>query len=86
MHLTHRVAWQFIDNENLARQFETCEHRFQRLDQQVGVDFDPDKAWDERRQVFLMSGRIVRTRAVTAATSGQKGVWTTTLACAVLLP
>lgn len=52
----------------------------------LGVEFDPDKAWDERRQVFRMSGRIVRTRAVTAAASGQKGVWTTTLACAVLLP
>ena len=28
----------------------------------LGLDFDPDKAWDERKQEYKMSGRFVRTK------------------------
>ena len=52
----------------------------------LGVEFDVDQAWDEKREVFRISGQIVRTRAVTQSAAGQKDLWTTTLACAVLLP
>ena len=52
----------------------------------LGVEFDVDQAWDEKREVFRISGQIVRTRAVTQSAAGQKDVWTTTVACAVLLP
>src|SRR5207245_836964 len=32
----------------------------------LGVPFDPDKAWDERREEWLLSGEIVRTMNVTS--------------------
>jgi arginine decarboxylase len=53
----------------------------------LGIDFDPDKAWNEREQVFKMSGKIVRTFNVTKSATGQKdGLWTTVVAAAILLP
>lgn len=53
----------------------------------LGIDFDPDKNWNEREQVFKMSGKIVNTTNITQSAEGNKnGMWTTVLACAVLLP
>ena len=52
----------------------------------LGLDFDVDKAWDERKQEFRMSGRIVRTQSVVQTARGDKdGLWTTTIAAAVFL-
>jgi arginine decarboxylase len=52
----------------------------------LGVEFDPDKAWDERKQEYKMSGRIVRTQSVAQTAKGIKnGLWTTVLAAAVFL-
>jgi arginine decarboxylase len=53
----------------------------------LGVDFDPNTAWDEREKLYKMSGKIVRTFNVTQSAEGHKdGVWTTVVACAILLP
>lgn len=53
----------------------------------LGVEFDPDKAYDERKEVYMMSGRIVNTRSITQSAQGPKeGLWTTVIAAAVLLP
>jgi len=53
----------------------------------LGIDFDPEKAWNEREQVYKMSGKIVRTFNVTQSAQGDKrGLWTTVIACAILLP
>jgi len=53
----------------------------------LGIDFDPDKAWNEREQVFKMSGKIVRTFNVTKSARGDKsGLWTTVVSAAILLP
>ncbi len=53
----------------------------------LGIDFDPDKNWNEKEQVFKMSGKIVNTTNVTQSAEGNKnGLWTTVIACAVLLP
>jgi arginine decarboxylase len=53
----------------------------------LGLEFDPDKAWDERKQEYKMSGRFVRTQSVTQTAQGDKnGLWTTVLAAAVFLP
>jgi arginine decarboxylase len=53
----------------------------------LGIDFDPDKAWNEREQVFKMSGKIVNTFNVTQSARGNKnGLWTTVLSAAILLP
>jgi arginine decarboxylase len=51
-----------------------------------GLDFDPDKAWDERKQEYKMSGRFVRTQSITQTAKGDKnGLWTTVIAVAVFL-
>lgn len=53
----------------------------------LGVDFDPDKSYDEKREVWRISGQIVDSRAITQTARGDKnGLWTTVLAAAVLLP
>lgn len=52
----------------------------------LGLDFDVDKAWDERKQEYKMSGRIVRTQSVVQTSTGDKnGLWTTVIAAAVFL-
>lgn len=52
----------------------------------LGVDFNPDQAWDEREQVYKASGKIFKSFNVTQSAEGRLGLWTTVLACAVLLP
>jgi arginine decarboxylase len=53
----------------------------------LGVEFDPDTAWDEREKIYKMSGKIVRTFNVTQSAEGDKeGKWTSVVAMAVLLP
>lgn len=53
----------------------------------LGIDFDPDIDYDERREVFRMSGQIVRTRHVAQSARGDKnGKWVTVLAAAVFVP
>lgn len=53
----------------------------------LGVEFDPDTAWDEREKIFKMSGKIVKTYNITQSAEGdKKGLWTTVIASAILLP
>ncbi len=53
----------------------------------LGVGFEAEKAWNEREQVYKMSGKIVRSFNITQSAQGDKnGLWTTTLAVGVLLP
>lgn len=53
----------------------------------LGIEFDPEKAWNEREKYFKMSGKIVRTRNITqSALSDKNGKWTSVLAAAVLIP
>lgn len=51
----------------------------------LGLDVDPNKAWSEKEQVYKASGLIIKTSNVTQSAKGQKGLWTTTVAIAVLL-
>lgn len=52
-----------------------------------GIDLDPDKAYNERRDIYRAKGLVVRTRAIVQTVEGDKnGLWTTTVAAAVLLP
>jgi arginine decarboxylase len=47
----------------------------------LGVPFEPDTAWDQRREQWLLSGEIVRTLNVTScAECGEDGRWTTVVA------
>lgn len=53
----------------------------------LGVDFDPDISWDARKEIWKISGKIVRTRNITQSAIGDKnGLWTTVVAASVLLP
>ena len=50
----------------------------------LGIEFDANQAWDEREQLYKMSGKIVRTANVTQSAIGNKdGLWTTVFASAV---
>ncbi len=52
----------------------------------LGVEFDPDKSWDEKKEVYRMSNKIVRTMNVTQSAVGDKrGLWTTVIASAVMI-
>ena len=53
----------------------------------LGIEFDPEVAYDERKEIYHMSGKIVQTRATVQTAEGdRKGLWTTVIAAAVLLP
>lgn len=52
----------------------------------LGIEFDPDLDYDARREVYRMSGQIVKTRAVVQTAEGDKnGKWTTVMAAAIFL-
>jgi arginine decarboxylase len=49
--------------------------------------FDPDKSYEEEKDIWRLSGQIVKTKnVVQSAVSDKKGLWTTVLAAVVLLP
>jgi len=53
----------------------------------LGIDFDPDSAWNEREQVYKASDQIYKTFNITQSAEGDKnGLWTTVIATAVMLP
>ena len=50
----------------------------------MGIELDLDKAWDERKQLYKMSGKFVKSSSVTQAARGNKdALWTTVVAAAV---
>ena len=52
----------------------------------LNVEFDPDRSWDEKKEIYRISNKIVRTSNVTQSAVGDKrGLWTTTIAAAVLI-
>jgi arginine decarboxylase len=52
----------------------------------LDVDFDPDQSWDEKKEIYRISNKIVRTTNVTQSAIGDKrGLWTTTIAAAILI-
>jgi arginine decarboxylase len=51
----------------------------------LGVPFDENTSWDERQELWKLSDKIVRTTNITQSAIGQRGLWTTVLAAAVLL-
>jgi len=52
----------------------------------LGIDLDPNTAWDERKKLYKMSKQFVRTTNITQSARGDKtGLWTTVIAVAVML-
>lgn len=53
----------------------------------LGLDFNPDQDWNEREQLYKMSGKIVRSFNITQSAEGDKnGLWTTVISSAIFLP
>lgn len=52
----------------------------------LGIELDPDVAWDERKQVYKVGPRMFISRSISQSAKGNKqGHWTTVVACAVML-
>lgn len=50
----------------------------------LGLEFDENRDWDERKQAFIMSGKVVNTQNITQTAIVGKG-YTTVVAAAVFL-
>ena len=58
----------------------------QMLASSLGIPFDIDKSWDEKRQQWTISGQIYKTKNITQSAKGNKdGKWTTVFTAAVLI-
>jgi arginine decarboxylase len=52
----------------------------------LGVDFDPNVSYDERKDVWKLSDKIVQTRNITQSAIGDRdGLWTTVVTAAVFV-
>jgi arginine decarboxylase len=52
----------------------------------LGLQFDPNAAWDEREQIYKSSGKIFKTTNITQSAEGDKnGLWTTVVAAAIFI-
>jgi arginine decarboxylase len=51
----------------------------------LGIEFDEDESWDEKKEVFRISNKIVRTRNVTQSAVIKGNDFTTVVAAAVFL-
>ena len=52
----------------------------------LGLKFDPEKSWDQNKEVWRFSDEIVRTRNITqTAVGNRRGLWTTVVAAAVVV-
>ncbi|MDO8494789.1 MAG: arginine decarboxylase, pyruvoyl-dependent [Deltaproteobacteria bacterium] len=53
----------------------------------LGIPFDADKSWNDRKNLWTISGEIVKTHNITQSAIGDKtGLWTTVLAGAIFVP
>lgn len=52
----------------------------------LGIEFEVEQSWDEKEELFKMSGKIVRTSNITqSAIVDKNGLWTTVVSAAVLI-
>ena len=52
----------------------------------LGIEFNEDASWDEKEQVFRVSGKIVRTSNITQSAVGHsQGLYTTVITAAIYL-
>ncbi len=53
----------------------------------LGVEFDENASWDEQKEIYRISDKIVKTANITQTAIGDKnGLWTTVIAAAVFIP
>ncbi len=52
----------------------------------LDVEFDPDRSWDEKKEIYRISNKIVRTLNNTQSAVGDKrGLWTTVISSAIMI-
>src|SRR3954462_11646320 len=52
----------------------------------LDVEFDPETSWDEKKQIYRLSNKIVRTANITQTAVGDKrGKWVTVIAASILI-
>lgn len=52
----------------------------------LGIEFNPETAWDERERVYKASGKILKTTNFCKSAEGNKdGLWTTVICAAVFI-
>jgi len=52
----------------------------------LGIELDPDKDWNERKMVYQVGKRQFVSRSTAQTARGHKdGLWTTVIACAVMI-
>ena len=50
----------------------------------LNVEFDTERSWDEKKEIYRISNKIVRTMNVTQSAIGDKrGLWSTVIAAAI---
>lgn len=52
----------------------------------LGIEFDDELVWDEKKEIWKISGKIVRTMNITQSAIVDSKGYTTVIAAAVLLP
>jgi len=51
----------------------------------LGVEFNPKTEWDEKEDLFKISGKIVKTTNCTQTSIGKDDIWTTVISAAVFV-
>lgn len=52
----------------------------------LGIELDPNVAWDERKQVYKVGKKLFVSRSIAQSARGHKsGLWTTVISCVVML-
>jgi arginine decarboxylase len=52
----------------------------------LGIEFDLETAWDERKEVYRASGKIIKTTNICQSAKGEeKGLWTSVISAAVFI-
>lgn len=51
----------------------------------LGLGFDPDKSWNERKEEWAIAGKIYTPRSIVQTAKGQPKMWTSVLAAAVFV-
>ena len=52
----------------------------------LGIPFDPDANYDEKKEVFKMEGKIVETKSITSsATVRNENEWASVIAAAIFI-
>jgi arginine decarboxylase len=55
------------------------------LAKSLGVAFDIDADWDEKKEIYRISGKIIQTRNITQTAVCRKNGWTTVVAAAIFI-